>query len=437
MERILQFILSLSLLIVLHEMGHFIPARIFKTRVEKFFLFFDPWFALFKKKIGDTVYGIGWLPLGGYVKISGMVDESMDTEALKEPPKPWEFRAKPAWQRLIIITGGVIVNFILGIIIYAGIMAYYGEDYLAVDKMKYGIGVGEVGREIGLEDGDKVIAINGMRPERYSQIPIEMVLSDGGNMTIERNGETVTLPITAEMVGKMIDKKEPAIFLPMPFIVGEFSDSSVAKEAGMQVGDSLYAVNGEPLIFHHKFIEEIPKHKDEPIVVTAYRNGEPMEFTMTIPASGLMGIRPEGDLTRVYDLETKKYGGLSALGAGFRVAGEKLSYYVRQFKVIFSPETGAYKEVGGFITIAKQFENEWNWRKFWEFTAFLSLMLGFLNILPIPALDGGHMIFILFEMVSGRKPSTKFLEYAQMVGFFLLLALIVLANGNDVMGLFR
>lgn len=436
MEQVLQFVLSLSILIVLHELGHFIPAKLFKTRVEKFFLFFDPKFALIKKKIGETTYGIGWLPLGGYVKISGMVDESMDTESLSREPQEWEFRAKPAWQRLIIITGGVIVNFILGIIIYAGIMSYYGEEYLPVSSLKYGVtATDSLGLELGIQPGDKILSINGNTIERFSEIPIEVLLSDeGGSFSVERNGEVVDLPISSEFIAKLIAKKSSLVAPRLPFLAGSFSESSIGKEAGLKLGDSLIAINGQPFYFYDQYLEELPKHKGDTVTLTAVRNQEKINVSFVL-TTGKMGVGPITDFTRFYPVQFQKHKGLDALKAGWNTAGQKLSYYVRQFKVIFNPETKAYKEVGGFVTMAKQFDSEWNWRKFWEFTAFLSLMLGFLNILPIPALDGGHMIFILYEMVTGRTPGTKFLEKAQMVGFFMLLALLLFANGNDIIKL--
>ncbi|GAB5555923.1 MAG: RIP metalloprotease RseP [Schleiferiaceae bacterium] len=438
MEQALQFILSLSILIVLHELGHFIPAKIFKTRVEKFFLFFDVKFALFKKKIGETTYGIGWLPLGGYVKISGMVDESMDTENLAKEPEPWEFRAKPAWQRLIIITGGVIVNFILAILIYAGVMSYYGEQYLPISQLQYGVVPDSTGMELGIMAGDKIETINGKTIERFGEIPIEVLLADdGGTMQVNRDGKIVDLTISSQLVGKIIAKKSSLVYPRVPYLAGGFTDTSVAALAGMKVEDSLVSLNGKPLFFYDQYLEEVPKFKNDTIEIGAYSDGELVTYTMVVPNGGKVGIRPYDEITRFYQLETHKYTGLSALGAGWRTAGQKLSYYVRQFKVIFNPETKAYKEVGGFLTMAKQFDSAWNWRRFWEFTAFLSLMLGFLNILPIPALDGGHMMFILYEMVTGKTPSTKFLETAQMIGFFILLGLLLFANGNDVLKLFQ
>lgn len=435
--QILQFVLGLSILIVLHELGHFIPAKLFKTRVEKFYLFFDPYFSLVKKKIGETTYGIGWLPLGGYVKIAGMVDESMDKEQMAEEPKPWEFRSKPAWQRLIILSGGVIVNFVLAIVIYSGMMAYYGEQVLSMDNLKYGIHVEEVGESMGLKSGDKIISINGKKVERFNNATMEILLGEGGDVVVERNGQELALPITTEFLNKAIADKSMILAPRLPYIAGYFSDSSRAKAAGLEEGDSLVALNGEPLLYYDQYLDEVPKFKNQEITVTAYRNGERKDITMKLGEDGKMGVGPNPDLNRYFTLDTYTYSGIDAIAAGWKTAIGKLDSYIRQFKLIFNSETGAYKEVGGFLTILKQYPSTWNWEHFWGFTAFLSIMLGFLNILPIPALDGGHVLFVLAEMITGRKPSTKFLENAQMVGFFLLLGLLIFANGNDILRLFK
>jgi regulator of sigma E protease len=433
--KLAQLILGLSILIVLHEMGHFIPAKLFKTRVEKFFLFFDWKFALVKKKIGDTVYGIGWLPLGGYVKISGMVDESMDTDALKEPPKPWEFRAKPAWQRLIILTGGVIVNFVLGYVIYVGVLFHYGEDYLPNTALKYGIWTNEAGQEMGLQNGDKIVSVNGKPIDGYREAALEITLGQDGYVEIERNGETKRIEITEAGITKLVETRGYASLINprMPYIVAGFTDTSVAEEAGFEVEDSLIAFNGHPMVFFDQYKDSIPAYAGKQIVVTAVRDGNPVDVSVTVPESGMIGMSLDLHLDRFYDLQQKKYSLGEAMVEAVNSVWEKLSGYVRQFKLIFNFDTGAYKEVGGFITIMDQYSATWDWQRFWEFTAFLSLMLGFLNILPIPALDGGHVVFTLIEMATGRKPSTKVLEYAQMIGFFLLLALLVFANGQDIM----
>ncbi len=432
-----QFLLSLSLLIVLHEFGHFIPAKLFNTKVEKFYLFFDPYFSLFKKKIGETEYGIGWLPLGGYVKISGMVDESMDTEQLKSEPQPWEFRSKPAWQRLIIMVGGVTVNVILAILIYVGMMMYYGEDYLPVDSITDGLMVDDNGKAIGLQNGDLVLSVDGKKVERFSEIPKEILLSES-SIEILRNGERRSLEVKDEHKKILLDNQSPIVGLRFPYIVGGFSDSSVAKAAGMMVGDSVISIDGEGLKYFDEYVDAIPSRKGDTIELAFYRGPELKTASMVVPEYGKIGVAPGGPSpASYYPVETKTYGFFEAIPAGFVKAQTVLKDYIRQFRLIFNPDTEAYKQVGGFIAIGSQFDTQWNWERFWSFTAFLSIMLAFLNILPIPALDGGHVVFVLWEMVSGRKPSDKVLEYAQMVGFFILLALIVLANGNDILGLFK
>lgn len=427
-----QFVLSLSLLIILHEMGHFIPAKAFGTRVEKFYLFFDPWFSLVKKKIKGTEYGIGWLPLGGYVKISGMIDESMDKEQMKKPPQPWEFRSKPAWQRLIIMVGGVTVNVILAILIYAGMMMHYGDQYLPMESVKYGIQADSVAQSIGLRDGDKIISIDGRSIERFNEIPLEIILGEGGQISLIRNGEEKTINISEEQKGQIIAAKTQLVEPRVPFIVGDFSEESAARAAGMKKGDSLVGLNGEPISTFNEFVKKLPQHAGEEVRVMVVRGGEQIDISMELPETGLMGVSPRTDFL---EFKTQKYGFFEAFPAGLDKAVTVLGDYIRQFKLIFNPETQAYKEVGGFLTIADQFDTQWNWERFWAFTAFLSIMLAFLNILPIPALDGGHVVFVLWEMITGRKPSEKVLEYAQLVGFIILMGLILVVNGNDILKL--
>jgi regulator of sigma E protease len=433
-----QFLLSLSLLIILHELGHFIPAKIFKTKVEKFYLFFDYRFSLFKKKVGETVYGIGWIPLGGYVKIAGMIDESMDTDQMKEEPKPWEFRSKPAWQRLIIMVGGVTVNVILAILIYIGMFMYYGEAYLPVENIKSGLLVNEKGQAIGLETGDLVTHVDGKKIVRFSEINMELVLGES-NITVLRDGETLNLPIDAEQKKGLLDGEESIVSLRVPFIIGAFSEESAGRDAGLMENDTLVSVNGELLNYHDEISPRIKALAGDSLTLGLRRDGSYAEVSMVVPDSGVVGIYALGrsSILDFYDVEFQQYSFAEAVPAGFEKTGTVLKNYIRQLKLIFNPETEAYKKVGGFIAIGSQFEPTWEWERFWSFTAFLSIMLAFLNILPIPALDGGHVVFVLIEMITGRKPSDKVLEYAQMVGFFILLALIILANGNDVLNLFK
>ena len=435
--QIAQFVLGLSILIVIHEFGHYLPAKWFNVRVSKFYLFFDYKFSLLKKKIGETEWGIGWIPLGGYVKIEGMVDESMDTEHLKDEPEDWEFRAKPAWQRLIILTGGVIMNFLAAYFIYVFLLVGYGKDYLPNESLVHGIWTNEMGHKMGLENGDKIISVGDYKPDSYNETAMEILLNEGQDILVDRNGEQVRIPITAEALAEIISNKSFDFIQPrMPYVVKKFSKGSVAETAGMQVGDSLVGLNGQELLFFDEFLDAIPDYAGEEINLTYYRDGEFGTLSLNVPEDGKLGVYNTRDVFKYYPIKNKEYTFAQALGGGWNEVGEKLSGYVRQFKLIFNFETKAYKEVGGFLMILDQYENTWNWRRFWEFTAFLSIMLGFLNILPIPALDGGHVVFTLIEMVSGRRPSIKVLEIAQMIGFFLLLALLVFANGQDIIRAF-
>lgn len=434
--QVSQFVLSLSILIVLHELGHFIPARLFKTRVEKFYLFFDPYFSLFKKKIGETEYGIGWLPLGGYVKIAGMVDESMDTKQLKEEPKPWEFRSKPAWQRLIIMLGGVTVNVLLAFVIYAGILAYWGEAYLPNQNLKYGIVAEDAAWAMGFRSGDQVLSVNQKPIENFAEIPLEILLSERGTVEVMRNGQTITLNYGDEHIKNVIKAKGSFINPRFPYVAVQMVDTSAAREAGMQVGDSIIGFNGKPMYFFDEYLDSIPKYAGKTIQLQLVRRGDTLNLPIAVPAYGKIGVAPKGPGSFL-QTATKSYTILEAIPAGIAKSGKVLNDYIRQFKIIFNPKTEAYKEVGGFIMIASQFDTHWDWQRFWNFTAFLSIMLAFLNILPIPALDGGHVVFTLWEMATGRPASQKVLEYAQMVGFFILLALILLANGNDILRLFN
>lgn len=429
-----QFILSLSLLIILHELGHFLPAKYFNTKVEKFYLFFDPYFSLFKKKIGETEYGIGWLPLGGYVKIAGMVDESMDTEQLKKEPEDWEFRSKPAWQRLIIMIGGVTVNVIVALAIFFGMLLYWGEEYLPSDALPYGITADSSAQAMGLRNGDQILSINGSLPERFNQVPIELLLNERGEVKVLREGKEVILTYSEEDVARFIGSRGNFLGFRFKYFVGQLAEGSPAETAGLQPGDELIALNGEPMEFFDQYLEKIPSFANQTIELTVLRDGVSKNFSLDIQEDGRMGVFPQSPLDQ-FQTEVKEYGVIEAIPASFGKAKQLLTDYIRQFKLIANPKTGAYKEVGGFIMIANQFDTVWNWERFWSFTAFLSLMLAFLNILPIPALDGGHVVFVLWEMATGRKPSVKVLENAQIVGFFLLLGLIILANGNDILRL--
>ena len=435
-----QLLLALSILIILHEGGHFLFARLFKTRVEKFYLFFDPWFSLFKVKKGETEYGIGWLPLGGYVKISGMIDESMDKEAMKQEPKPYEFRSKKAYQRLFIMVGGVLVNLLLGIVIYISIMAVWGQKYLPVKNMTDGIWVVDSTLyDIGLRNGDKIVSINGTVPEVFGDILEEMLYA--GEMVVDRNGEPVFITIPEDLSGTLVDSRAlegPLYYARMPFLISIIPDTSLNANIGLQVNDKVIGVNDVSFKYYDEYKSIADTMANTDIVLTIERAEEKLKLTAHLDENGkigvVAGILDFSELEQLGYLkqETRDYTLLQAIPAGFGHAKEKLLKYIRQFKLIFNFKTGAYKGIGGFGAITGLFPQVWNWQVFWELTAFLSLMLAFLNILPIPALDGGHVTFLLYEMITGRKPSDKFLEYAQIVGMILLLALLLYANGNDV-----
>jgi len=435
-----QFILSLSLLIVLHELGHFIPAKIFKTRVEKFYLFFDYKFSLLKKKVGDTVYGIGWIPLGGYVKISGMIDESMDTEQMALPAQPWEFRSKPAWQRLIIMLGGVIVNFILGIFIYIMLMYTYGENFLPNKNVKGGVWVQDsLGTSLGLKTGDKVLSIDGQEIRKFSNLPIEFI--NGNTYTIERNGEVIKKEIPVDFISKLIErgKNEGSFILPRyPFMIGQISKDSPNVNGELKVMDIVVGINGTPITYYDEAEAVLGNYKNQVISLSVRRGNELKDIKVKTTDKGTIGVAlanlSVSDISKLgyYDLENIQYSFAEAIPAGLNKSWSTLSGYVKQLKKIFNPNTGAYKGLGGFISIGSIFPSEFSWQTFWNITAFLSIMLGFMNLLPIPALDGGHVVFTLWEMITGKKPGDKFLEYAQIVGFVLLITLLLFANGNDI-----
>lgn len=432
-----QFFLSLSFLIVLHELGHFIPAKLFNTRVEKFYLFFDPYFSLFKKKIGGTEYGIGWLPLGGYVKISGMIDESMDTEHLNAEPQPWEFRSKPAWQRLIIMVGGVAVNMLLAMVIYAMILFTWGDDYLKTENLMYGIECSDLAKEIGFQNGDKILTIDGVYYENFSDIPEAILISGASEVLVQRNSETVSISIPSNLIEQFIDKNESGfIGMAWPYIAQKFDDSSVAEASGVLAGDQLIAINGQVALYFSDYVKTLPSLAEQEVQLSVLRGLDTLHYDMILGETGKIGVYYVPP-TELISFDHRDYGFFESFHAGTAMALDKLDSYVQQMKLIFNPETGAWKGLGGFISIGKQYSPEWDWRSFWSFTAFLSIILAFMNILPIPALDGGHVMFLLGEMITGRKPSDKLLEYAQVTGFLILIALLLLANGNDIIKLFN
>lgn len=440
-----QFILSLSLLIVLHELGHFIPAKLFKTRVEKFYLFFDYKFSILKKKVGETVYGIGWIPLGGYVKISGMIDESMDTEQMKQPAQPWEFRSKPAWQRLIIMLGGVFVNFVLGIFIYIMLMYSYGEQYLPNDNVKDGVWVQDsLAINLGLQTGDKILTIDGQKIKKFANLSLEFI--NGNRFEIERDGKIVQQDIPTDFISQLMDRGKnagPFLYPRYPFVIGQISEDSPNIESTLEAKDILTSINGTPLKYYDEAKRILDMYKGQEITATVLRNNTSKELNLQVSEQGTLGVVftavPLSDLEKLgyYDLADIEYSFGEAIPAGFNKSWKTLTDYVKQLKKIFNPSTGAYKGLGGFISIGSIFPDQWSAESFWNITAFLSIMLGFMNLLPIPALDGGHVVFTLWEMITGKKPGDKFLEYAQLVGFVLLITLLLFANGNDLFRLLK
>ena len=436
--KLSQFLLSLSLLIILHELGHFIPAKLFKTRVEKFYLFFDVKFSLLKKKIGETEYGIGWLPLGGYVKISGMIDESMDKAQMALPPQPWEFRSKPAWQRLIIMLGGVTVNFILAFIIYIGMAYAYGDMYLNNSELKDGIAVtSSVGEELGFKTGDKIIAVDGEKIAHFDDIPMRLLFSKSA--LINRDGKELTLNFPVDLIDKVLkgDRKRPFIGLREPLMIGAVMDSSANNKVFLPK-DRIQSVNGVPTKYSDQVIEMLNTNKNKSVDIIVIRNEKPVAVKAQINQEGKLGIGMASlgvkslEKLGYYEFSKLEYGFFESFSVGIEKGKNQLIGYGAQLKAIFNPSTGAYKGVGGFKAIFDIFPSTWSWEVFWNITALLSIMLGVMNLLPIPALDGGHVLFLVYEMVSGKKPSDKFLENAQMVGFFLLISLLLFANGNDI-----
>ena len=438
-----QLMLSLSILIILHELGHFLPAKWFGTRVEKFYLFFDPWFSLFKVKKGETEYGIGWLPLGGYVKIAGMIDESFDTEQMKGEPQEWEFRAKPAWQRLIIMLGGVTVNFILGFFIFGMILWVYGEEYLPAENAKYGIYADSLGQEMGLRNGDYILSVNGKPFDKFSDRMIlrEVIFNDATRMQVRRDGQELTIPIDPKWVGILssYENKDKRLFIArFPFVAGEVMKGYPAEKSGMQRGDSIVALNGEPTPFFDIFREKLELMPNTEVGVSVIRGGhERHELSIVANDDGQIGVLPFGP-DYFFETRRQEYTFAEAMPEGVVRGYQFLADQIKAFGQMFKGKVKPSDSLGGFGSIGKMFGAEWEWEHFWRMTAILSLILAFMNLLPIPALDGGHVMFLLYEVVTGRKPSDKFMEYATLVGFILVIALVLYANGLDVLrGIFR
>ncbi|MCF6365183.1 MAG: RIP metalloprotease RseP [Bacteroidales bacterium] len=425
-----QLLLSLSILVILHEFGHFAFAKLFKTRVEKFYLFFNPWFSLFKIKRGETEYGIGWLPLGGYVKISGMIDESMDKEQMKQPPQPHEFRSKKAWQRLLIMLGGVIMNFILAGLVFVAVLYTWGTDSLPVENMKYGISADSVAYNIGFEDGDKLISVNDVKYSTFQEINKEIILGSDRVVKVNRKGEFVNITISDEQIGMILANKSLFIKARHEFIIDTILPESAPEKIGLKKGDKLIGINDSSVLFHDQYVKYFRTHKNSELKLLVERNNTQFTVNAKIDSTGKLGVGyvPFGDLKTVHT----NYTFFESIPAGISKGIKEVKDYLRQFKLIFNSKTKAYKSVGSFGAIGSMFAPVWDWHSFWFMTALLSIILGVVNILPIPALDGGHVMFVLYEMISGRKPSDKFLEYAQITGFVILLAIMAFALKNDI-----
>jgi regulator of sigma E protease len=429
-----QLILSLSILVVLHELGHFLPAKWFKCRVEKFYLFFDPWFSLFKKKIGETVYGIGWLPLGGYVKISGMIDESMDKDQLKQPPQPWEFRSKPAWQRLIIMIGGVTVNLLLGFFIFAMILYKWGEEYLPAKNLTYGVYVDSLGEKVGIRNGDHIIGVNGNEMTNFDELSRDFILDEAQTIQIKRDGKLIDLTVPEGSIRTLISRKGDPLARPaFPAVVDSVIESKAKFTKDRLVkGDTIIALNGQPInSFFELQVKKAPMKNQDIMLKVVRQTGDTVDVGARTDENGSVSFSGvTGD--KFLKFEKKKYGFWASLPAGVEKGWSTLVMNVKNFKLLFtSKEVKASESLGSFLSIGNMFGAEWDWERFWSMTALLSIVLAFMNILPIPALDGGHVLFTLYEMVTGRKPGDKFMEYAQMVGMILLLLLMAYALGLD------
>ncbi len=432
-----QFFLSLSILIIIHEFGHFLFARLFGIRVEKFYLFFNPWFSLFRVKKGETEYGMGWLPLGGYVKISGMIDESMDREQMKKPPEPHEFRSKPAWQRLLVMVGGVFFNIVLAALIYIFMLFFRGEEYLPVHSLEYGVEAEALGRDIGFQSGDKIVEINGGDPGSWSEMLTDFARGEVSHVLIERGDSLIGIDIPGDFFGRLISARgEGFLDIRFPFIVDGFLEGSAAREAGVQEGDHIKGIGGEKTWSFYEFARTIGNYAGRETTITVGRGEEDLELDIQIPDEGLVGAYIR-DPRELLNTERREFSFIQSVPAGIVKAYTTTRDYFRDLGLLFSSEVSARDSLGGFITIGGIFSPSWNWIHFWTMTAFLSIILAVMNILPIPALDGGHVMFLLYEIVTGRKPPEKFMEYAQMIGMLLLLSLILLVNLNDVLRLFR
>jgi regulator of sigma E protease len=432
--KAVQLILSLSILVLIHELGHFLFARMFKVRVEKFYLFFDPWFSLFKfkPKNSDTEYGVGWLPLGGYCKISGMIDESMDRKQMAQPPKSYEFRSRPAGQRLLIMTAGVIFNFLLALFIYSMVLLHWGDTYIPLKNVTYGMEYGSTFKNIGFQDGDILLKADTATLERFNEDCFRKVIN-ARTVTVLRNGREIAIEIPDDMMQRLLRDKERFAYYRIPMIIKEVQSQS-AIGAGLKKDDRITGVNGVGVLVTSDVVRELSANREKTVRIDLLRNDRPMSVYAPIDSLGRLGILVNADPTSVYETVTVGYNFFTSFPAGIKSGVNTLKGYVNDMKYVFTKE-GA-KSVGGFGAIGNLFPASWDWRMFWERTAFLSVILAFMNILPVPALDGGHVMFLLYEVITRRKPGDKFLEYAQITGMIILFSLLIFANGNDLLKFF-
>ena len=433
-----QFILAFSILVVLHELGHFLTAKWFGCRVEKFYLFFNPWFSLWKKKIGETEYGIGWVPLGGYVKISGMIDESMDKEAMKQPAQPWEFRSKPAWQRLIIMVAGVVINFILALVLFAMILFIWGEERLPVKNLKYGIATDSLAASVGLKDGDLITAVNDKSLVYLSDLPKEMVLNEKAVLQVSREGKDTSVSLPSGFISNLTKSQSLGFVYPRYPAIIEKDDDVKYVSGKLMTGDKIIGINGRYFQFIDEYLEQKKDLKNQNITLTVLRNNkDTAQVVVKTNENAATGLVTR-DSYKILGSEKINYSFSASIPAGIKYGIDRLKDYITGIRLLFtSKEHKVSDNLGGVISIGKTFGGTWDWQRFWMMTALFSIILAFMNILPIPALDGGHALFTLVEMITGRKPSDKFMEYAQMVGMVLLLGLMLYAFGLDIWRLFK
>jgi regulator of sigma E protease len=428
--KALQLIMSLSILVIVHEFGHYIFARMFNIRVEKFYLFFDAGFALFryKPKNSHTEYGVGWLPLGGYVKISGMIDESMDKDQLALPPQPWEFRTKPAWQRLLVMVAGVFFNLILAFFIYSMVLFAWNDTYLPLKNVTQGMEFSRAAKNAGFQDGDILLMADDKELERFG-VRTLLDVADAGTVTVKRDGETVVLVMEEGLMKNLLTDQEGFATYRIPTVIYETMEGSSAELAGLTPGDSIVAVNGVITPAFTDLRDVLEDNRDSEVTLDYYRDGTQSSTTALLDSAGTLGfyVMPAA---LVYNTRTLTYGFFESFPAGIKMGIQTLKDYIAQFKYVFTKEGAS--SLGGFGAIGNLFPAQWNWQAFWMMTAFLSVILAFMNILPIPALDGGHVIFLIYEVITKRKPNEKVMEYAQIAGMVLLFALVLYANGMDV-----